>query len=122
MSHSQEKVQSVFLVYRDEVRHASPGNTLDANMEECHFRGLPFDRSMKSLSILVVCYKESKLAGLKHKKKKLNLCDHHTPEALESPFARVPRNYKYHARQLIKFCAKVCDFIHIKGSYMYLRP
>ena len=54
-------------------------------MEESHFRGLPFDRIMKSLSILVVCYKESKLAGLKHKKKKLNLCDHHIPEALESP-------------------------------------
>ena len=44
-------------------------------------------QGIKGVWRLVVSYKESQLADLKHQKKKLNLCVRHVPEALESSFA-----------------------------------
>ena len=39
------------------------------------------------------------------------------PEALESSFAGLLRNYKSHAPLFTKFCIENCDFMHIKCSY-----
>ena len=85
-------------------------------MKESHLHNLPFKHGIKSLWRLVASYRERELANLKYQKK-LNLCEWHIPEALESPFAGLLCSYKSHTPLFTKFCIETCDFMHIKYSY-----
>ena len=58
--------------------------------------------------------RERELADLKYQKKKLNLCEWHIPEALESPFARLLRSYKSHDLLFTKYCIETCDFMKVQ--------
>ena len=64
----------------------------------------------------VLLYREKELADLKYQKK-LNQCEWHIPEAIESPFLGLLRSHRSHAALITKFCIETCDFMHIKCSY-----
>ena len=65
-----------------------------------------------------MCYEERELAVIKQQKKRqLNLCVWHIPEAVDSPFAEFLRKYRHHVSLFIKFRNKVCDLIYMQGSY-----
>ena len=98
----------------DKPRHPSPKKSVDANMEENHPRDLPFDHGIKSVWKVIVSYEQREMGVLKQHNKKLNLCVRQIPEAAESLFGRLLRSNKHYAPLYIKFCMKVCDFMHAK--------
>ena len=115
MSTLQEEVQYVSVIRRQSVT-SKHRKTLDKSMEESHLHDLPFEYGIKSLSRLVVCYRERRLANLKYQKK-LNLCVWHIPEALKSLFARLLCSYRSHTPLVTKFCIETYGFMNIKCSY-----
>ena len=63
-------------------------------------------------------FRERKLADLKYQKKKLNLCEWHIPEALESLFAGLLPKCRSHAPRFTNFCIEICDLAYtVKRSY-----
>ena len=83
-------------------------------MEESHLRDLPFEHGIKSLWRMVVCFRERELSDLKYQKKKLNLCEWHIPEALESLFEGLLRSYRFHAPLFTKFLYRNLRFYAYK--------
>ena len=106
MSTLQEKAQCVSWFTETKSHTSKHSKTLDASMEKSHLCDLPFEHGIKSLWRLVVCYREKELADLKYQKK-LNQCEWHIPEAIESPFAGLLRSYRSHAPLFTKFCKKL---------------
>ena len=90
-------------------------------MDESHPRDVPFEHGIKSLWRLVVCYREKKLADLKYQKK-LNLCEWHIPEALESPFVGLLRSYRSHAPLFTKFFINLRIYAYKVQLLQALKP